>query len=285
MSGLFEIYLFCAGSGFIFVAGSMLLGLIPHHDHGHVHGHHGHGDADGDFSTTDSADGDFSTTDAGDGHSHSHSGDGGDADFSTADAHQHAGQGRMVNAGHHIRHNVPTADLSAQKTGLSTGGRRRNINYGILLLKLTSPSTIATFAFFFGLGGIVASKYLPVLGSFSVIPATICGVVGYNAMCALSGYVSNKLYQNSSYKIEEIIGHPAEITVPISDGRTGEVVYLKGKVRHTASAKALDGSSNFTRDETVVIADIRDGVVYVERCTDPILHDSISLPNKDLQNS
>lgn len=219
MDTLAQIYMFCAGAGFIYIVGTAALGSLA-----------GEGDA--------------ATADGG--------GDGGDGgDFATVDA-----GGEIQAAG--------KANLAHLKTGTT---QERRLNLGLLMLKLTSPSTIAMFAFGFGLSGLIVQKYFSLIGAWSVVPATISGVMAYKVMCLATNAIADKLYASSNYKTEQMIGHGAEVSVPISDGRMGEIIYLNGRVRSTAPAKAAN-SETLKAACKVVITDVRDGVFFVEQSTD-----------------
>jgi hypothetical protein len=281
MSILWDTYMLSAAGGFIYIVATAGFGLL--NAQGDAATANGGGDAasadgggdlatadgGGDFATADgggdfaTADGggDFATADGGgdfataDGGGDFATADGG-GDFATADARQVVAAGRTNLA--HVR----TA---------TSHSRSRRFNLGLLILKLCSPTTVAMFGFSFGFAGMLMLKFVPALGTLSLLPATISGVIGYKVMCYLTNAVAEKLYANASYKTEQIIGHIGEITVPISAGRTGEIIYLAGKVRSTAPARGKTPDTACPTSSRVMITDVEDGVFIVEPYLDEAL--------------
>jgi hypothetical protein len=264
-----DLYMLCAVGGFLYLVCTAGLGFM-HSDSGGGDsgdgGDAGSADASGDAGGVD-AGGDAGGIDAGgDGGGGDASGDLGSADF-----------GDM----RHVQGHTRAAGLAHARTSTQ---RQRRLNIGLLVLKITSPYTVACFSFFFGLTGLILSKYTP-LGIFALIPATILGVIGYRAMTAVMNNVADKLYSSSTHKEEDVIGTVAELTVPIAPGRTGEIIYLNHKTRHVAPAKAKDPTSELSKTSKVMIADIVDGVFIVEPYEDFDLDDSVMIANQKLQNS
>ncbi len=65
-------------------------------------------------------------------------------------------------------------------------------------------------------------------------------------------------------RVEEAIGHEAEVCVSIQPGRTGEVTYVLGSKRYNMPAKSNVAESVYKRGAKVMIADVREGVVFVD---------------------
>jgi hypothetical protein len=232
---LLDVYLFTGGFGFIWVVGTALLGVTGADDAGSA----GDGGDGGDGGDMGSADG----------------GDAGDAggDLGGADAGGDAG-GDLGN--------LQTNAVNTFRAGLMF--RKKKFSPVMLILKLISPSTITTFMAFFGISGYLVLHVFPWLGLISLLPATVFGVMGYNATSAISGLIYKKMHVTTSYNEEHFIGTEAEITVPIDSGRMGEVTYLAKGIRQTAPAKAVDPTASFPTGSRVMLSDRRDGVFFVE---------------------
>lgn len=275
MNTLNQIYMICAVGGFIYLVGTAVMGFAGTDSGGGDSGGDAGGvDAGGDAGGVDAGDfgGDAGGVDAGD-----FGGDAGGVDASGDFGGVDAGDIKhMQNAGR---------ATSLAHVGTTQAQKRRKVNVGLLLLKITSPYTIACFAFFFGLMGLITLKYLPILGPITLLPATICGVIGYNIMTKMMNSLADKLYASSSHKEEDVIGTVGELTIPIEAGRTGEMIYVRGGTRHTVPAKGKDPSANIAKASKVWIADIVDGVFVVEPYDDPLLDDSITIAEQKLRNS
>jgi hypothetical protein len=79
---------------------------------------------------------------------------------------------------------------------------------------------------------------------------------------------------SSVVRVNELIGHPAEVLIPIQKGRVGEVTYISGSTRLQAPAKPATPDMEFKRGAKVMISDIKDGFVYVEPWDDILLDNS-----------
>lgn len=283
---LWDVYLVCTGVGFVYLVGTAALGFMNQQgDSGGDSGDAGSADA-GEMGGADAGEmggadaGDVGSVDAGD----VGSADGGD--FGSADGGDF-GSAEIRQVAHAGRHN-----LANVRTGVI---KRKRLDIGLLILKLISPYTITCFGFFFGLAGLITLKYLPFLGPLTLLPATISGVIGYNIMTALMNSLADSLYASSNYHEETIIGHKAEISIPIEPGRVGEIIYLAGKVRSTASARGADPTKSFAKGSKVMIANRQeDGVFLVESWTEHVLDDpdeiidnnnSITIHPQQLRNS
>ncbi len=249
-----QFYIVAASVGFLFVTAGFVIGQMDNDggvDTGAVSGDAGGGDfggvdsggaGGGDFGGVDSGDaggGDFGGVD---------SGDAGGGDFGGADSPQALGR----------------ATVAAIKSGGLMQGARTGSSPLMFILKLLSPTTIATFLFCFGATGLVIKRTFPALGDLSLVPAIIFGYIGNRMLSGAMGWVTRKLHSSTNFREEDMIGTPADVTVSIPQGRTGEITYLVGSVRHTAPARnQLEGVS-LAGSARVIIADIRDGIFYVE---------------------
>lgn len=162
---------------------------------------------------------------------------------------------------------VDVSDVSTELTRTAQAGLTmpaKRINFVLLLLKLLSPSTIASFMFFFGCAGIILLRLAPAIGPASLLPAVVAGVIGYRLLSSLTSMMTRRMHVSSSYTHEQVIGLQAEITVPIPAKGLGEVTYAASGIRDTAPARALQPQQTFRKGQRVLLSDVRDGVFYVE---------------------
>lgn len=241
MDHLLDVYLFCGGFGFVWIIATACFGFTQVGSNS--------GDA-GDVDTNVDAGGDLGGADASGADA---SGDLGNIDTSSGDAGADAA-GDMGN--------IEAEAVASYRSGLMI--RKKRLSPFMLLLKIISPSTITTFMFFFGLAGYLSLHTWPFLGALSLIIAVIASVVGYKLTSAYTGMIVSKMHVSTSYTHEQLIGHEAEVSVLISPGRVGEVTVLANGIRQTAPAKGLEAQGRFPSGSKVVIADIRDGMYFVE---------------------
>jgi hypothetical protein len=277
---LSDIYLVCGGIGFIYIIGTSLLGALNSSDSGGMDGggDAGGGDAGGDFGGSD-AGGDFAGGDAGGDFGGGNAGGdfgGGDAggDFGGGDAGGDFGGGDAGGdfGGDGGAVDTRIAHTGAQfRAGMMAKTRGRQLNWTLLFLKIISPSTITTFGFFFGLAGYLLLHLYPSLGSLSLIPALFCGWLGYSIMSAMTSAITSRMHVSTTFDERDLIGSTAEVTVPISTGRLGEITYVANAVRTTAPAKSVDGAVSFKASAKVIIIDIKDGIIYVEKCPEELI--------------
>ncbi|HEY9867777.1 MAG TPA: hypothetical protein V6D08_01100 [Candidatus Obscuribacterales bacterium] len=142
------------------------------------------------------------------------------------------------------------------------------------LLTILSPMTIAVFLAFFGISGLLLAKLLPFLGPLTVPPAIIISLLITGQVLSLLRWMMFKMNVSSVVRVNELIGHPAEVLIPIQKGRVGEVTYVSGSTRLQAPAKPARPDMEFKRGAKVMISDIKDGVVYVEPWDDILLDNS-----------
>jgi membrane protein implicated in regulation of membrane protease activity len=228
-----QLYYVTAAVGFIFVVGSFLLGQI-----GDNSTNTGDGGDSGDFGNVDSSGGDggdFGNVDSG--------GDGGDFG------------------------NVDSNFANKAVTGIRDQAKGQRIGPVLFILKILSPSTIASFLFCFGMFGIIVSRSLPFLGALSLIPALLLGFIGYKAMSAFLSGIISRMQSSKNFTDEQVIGKMAEVTVPLSKGKTGEITFVAGSSRQTSSARSLKSDQSFKAGSRVIISDVKDGIFLVEPWT------------------
>lgn len=237
------IYLCCAGIGFIWIVSTAALGFIGS----------GGSSGDGDAGGVDAdAGGDLGGVDAD---------AGGDLGGVDADAGGDPGGADADMSGD--LSNLPAHANATFKAGLMSS-RRKKLSPVMLALKLSSPSTITTFAFFFGLAGYLLAVYLPFMGLWSLPLAILGGVVGYNWTSQFTSMLVDRMHASTSFTGEQMIGRMAEVTVSIEGSKLGEVTYSAHGVRQTAPARAADATSKFKAGSQVMLADLKDGIYYVE---------------------
>lgn len=133
------------------------------------------------------------------------------------------------------------------------------------VLVLINPTTISSFAVWFGATGLIMWRLLPFLDPALSLPVALTGgVLATRATLTVIGALASRLHQSGSFSQESLIGLQAEITVPVNAGRTGELTCIAGGPRYTLSARALNPEAAFRRGALVIIADVKDDVAYIE---------------------
>lgn len=123
-----------------------------------------------------------------------------------------------------------------------------------------SPASMAIFLAFFGITGMAVYK----LQALSLVPAILVGLIMRNATMMMLRWFVRQSHVSTTSRVEEAIGHLAEVCVSIQPGRTGEVTYVLGSKRYNMPAKSNEKESEYKRGSKVMIADVRDGVVFVD---------------------
>ncbi len=240
------VYVVSAVLGFGYMIFSMVSGQIGHDaggdggDHGALGGHDtgshpllGHGHAGHETGAHAQVGG------------HSHAG------------HAHGGHGH---GGHDQGADDPATQLKeiSKVTNMSAHSRHQT---PVLLRVMSwiSPASMAIFLAFFGLTGMAIFK----LGFISLLPAIVVGLIMRNAMMFLLRWFVSQSHVSTTSRVEEAIGHEAEVCVSIQPGRTGEVTYVLGSKRYNMPAKSNVAESVYKRGAKVMIADVREGVVFV----------------------
>jgi hypothetical protein len=102
------------------------------------------------------------------------------------------------------------------------------------------------------------------LGALSLVPAIAVGLIMRNATMMLLRWFVSQSHVSTTSRVEEAIGHAAEVCVSIQPGRTGEVTYVLGSKRYNMPAKSAVAENEYKRGAKVMIADVREGVVFVD---------------------
>ncbi len=140
-----------------------------------------------------------------------------------------------------------------------------------MLLTLLNPMTLAIFLAFFGLTGLLVLRLLPFFGVLSCIPAALIAFVITGRLLNLFAWLLLKAGASSEGRIENLIGQMGQVTVPIKEGRTGEIACVMGSKRYNYPARAKTKEDAFAVASFVMVSDLKGGVAYVEPWTDAIL--------------
>jgi len=136
-----------------------------------------------------------------------------------------------------------------------------------LFLTIFNPMRMASFLVFFGAFGRIAQILFPWMGLFTLLVGIVAGVIGSNAVLAFFSFVYSKLQVSCVSIVEELVGHMAEVTVPIAPGKVGAITYVVESKRLTSSAKSTTDGVSFKKGEKVMIANVENSVAYVEPWT------------------
>lgn len=104
-----------------------------------------------------------------------------------------------------------------------------------------SPTSIATFVTAFGGFGLILSKIKMTQNPWLSAPlAALGGLI----VAVVIVFVFNKIFHSaqgsSEGRVAELFGVSATVITPIGAGGVGEIAYVQGGTRYTASARALD---------------------------------------------
>ncbi|MBI4533286.1 MAG: hypothetical protein HY711_04995 [Candidatus Melainabacteria bacterium] len=172
---------------------------------------------------------------------------------------------------HSSQHPATSAQLKAGSTGPVQFIDHHRLNVWKLVLTLLSPMALATFLAFFGITGLLLAKLLPVSVVLTLPVAIVAGLLITSQVLRLLRLMVTKLEVSSIVKVQELIGHTAEVLITIEDARTGEITYVAGSKRLHAPAKAAKPDANLRRGSKVMIVDVKDGIFYVEPWQDYFL--------------
>lgn len=239
------------GWGFLILTFAMG-GLGDHHGDGgghhhldnvhgldHVHGHGGfdHGHAIGQHA------------------GHSHVGNNGGA-------HGHSGHSGAVHGqGGHDGHGASDENLATNAHSAMVGSRTSTY---FKVLSIVNPMSVSTFMGMSGTTGLLCLMVVPMLGFLTLIPASIVGVCSVNVMRSIFAYLTRKLEVSNVVRSDEAIGHIAEVSAPIGEGRTGEVTYVIGTTRFNSAAKCSQQGCEIKKGDKVLITDKEGYLVMVE---------------------
>lgn len=138
-----------------------------------------------------------------------------------------------------------------------------DIHVGEVHLSPMSPNVLATFLGSFGALGVIGHYALHLAWWRSLLLACSSAVI----IAGIFYYVIKSLYSvteaSSEARVSELIGETAVITVEITVGGTGEIVYSALGTRYQAPARPVDSERGYARGEKVIIKRIEGGIYYV----------------------
>lgn len=145
---------------------------------------------------------------------------------------------------------------------------------GRIILSILSPMSIAIFLAFFGLTGYACGYFLPMLGLLTLIPAALAGFAMINIFRSMIAAMMKYGTSSSHIRADDLIGHVAEVLVPIAANRPGEVTYIIQSKIYSSVARSKPGVP-INKGTKVMIVE-RDGpTVFVEPYRDLLLEDEL----------
>ncbi len=142
--------------------------------------------------------------------------------------------------GGHMGPHIDVGDAHLDLGGIHTDGPNVGPTDGAVHYTPISPVSIALFITTFGGVGLVMKKMgQPAL--FQIPAAAFSGMV-VAGLVAYAFFKVMQLTQASSHaRVDEEIGGPGEVTVPIPNGGMGEVAYVVRGSRFNSPAQTVDG--------------------------------------------
>jgi hypothetical protein len=161
-------------------------------------------------------------------------------------AHFHLDGGHGAHAGH-----------AGHGSGHGSGEQLSLFNFG----------TIAAFLAWFGGTGYLLTKYSTLWVGFVMLISTSLGLIG---AAIIFFFVAKVLMRTESaldpadYRMEGVLGN---ITMPIREGGTGEIVFAQEGARRCAGARSEDGTA-IPKGAEVIVTRYEKGIAYVRRWED-----------------
>ena len=122
---------------------------------------------------------------------------------------------------------------------------------------------LTAFIAWFGGVGYLALTGWELAAWISLLLAAVAGLAGWAIVYLFFNRIllkGERWMDPADYRLE---GTVARVTVPIAAGRTGEIQYLLGGVRHSDGARSVDGSE-LARGAEVVVVRYERGIAYVQ---------------------
>jgi membrane protein implicated in regulation of membrane protease activity len=123
--------------------------------------------------------------------------------------------------------------------------------------------TVMAFLTWFGGAGYILYTVFGIFLPLSLLAAVAAGALAgwlvymFLVKVLLPGTTAGDL------RAQSLIGTVAHVSIPIPEGRVGEIVYTLEGARHSDGAKAVDGRA-LERDKEVVIIRYERGIAYVQ---------------------
>jgi membrane protein implicated in regulation of membrane protease activity len=287
LSTISKLYVISTFVGSIFMVISVLMGRLPrghgaiHHGGGHT-GHSGHAPKIGHTASHSGGHSGAHSGSANHAGSHSASVNSGHAGHSGSDAGvSHSAQN--ADAIQHLQsvraHQIALQNQSTpgarndlgQSISLKLQSRTGHLHVGLkehgvieIILSVLNPLSIATFLAFFGITGMVAGIALHINPWITFVAAVTCGWLAVQAVIQIIGWLFTNMHVSTESRVADLIGQIAEVNIPITTGRTGEITYIVGSKRLTAPAKSLVPELEIPRKTRVIICDIQNHVMFVD---------------------
>lgn len=151
---------------------------------------------------------------------------------------------------------VPDMDVALDSPDVPAGG-------GVNLPSISS-FTISSFLAGFGGAGIIANLAFEVSIWWSVVIATVGGLVLGGAMQFIFGAVLLKAQGSSEVRVSSLRGVVAQVTVPIAPKRLGQIAFVSGGRRVTYPARA-ESDFELARGAQVRIVQMVGGTALVRQ--------------------
>jgi membrane protein implicated in regulation of membrane protease activity len=132
---------------------------------------------------------------------------------------------------------IPGVDIQIGGAGMPTGG----IDTPDVSVSPLSPITIASFVTSFGGIGVLAIQFFNVDPRISLLWATGGALLISALMFLFYSQVLIRAQGSSQVSAREILGLPAEVTVPIGEASPGQVTYVTKAGRMSSIARSADG--------------------------------------------
>jgi membrane protein implicated in regulation of membrane protease activity len=133
---------------------------------------------------------------------------------------------------------IPGANIHVGGPEIPAGG----IDAPDVSVSPLSPITIASFVTSFGGIGVLATQFFNVDARLSLLYATGGALLISGLMFVFYSQVLLRSQGSSEVRQSELIGLPAEVTVPIGEASAGQVSYSTKAGRMSSTARSLDGS-------------------------------------------
>jgi len=112
-------------------------------------------------------------------------------------------------------------------------------------------------------GGLSGRIFFPIIGIFSLVPAFIGGIVAVNLFKVMIKSLIKYGTSSTHVRQGEIVGHTAEVLIPISETRPGEVTYIINSKLYNAAARSTKGEP-IKKGTKVIIVETDGPTVFVE---------------------
>jgi len=156
---------------------------------------------------------------------------------------------------------IDVGDLDVGELDMDVGATGLTGAVGDFVTSLLNFRSIVLAASFFGLSGLVFS----VLDTNALLTLITALVLGFVAAAVNSGLTTFVLghQQSSHVTMQDVSGTSAEVTLPIGDGRRGQVrTQIAGQTEYFTALPYKAGFS-FEPGETVVVIEMNDGLARV----------------------